>query len=327
MSRVDADLFAAHGLFAPLELEVETSGAEPQQTRYTLAQPWAVLGRDRSHRPFAWPRHEPAPRLSAGSRGQAIRGGPGQLTATGLTLDGASVRSCWLEPGQTLGLGGARVKWLTNHQQTPRFPSAGKCPGPSHGSDPLEDRVAGGPDDSNVCFEIVQGDKVVARWRMNRVLALVGTSALCRVRLNDDSVSRVHCSLVATEQGTWVIDLLSRKGVCVQGKKVPFALLRAEETVQIGEYQLRRRVGPFQADLRTAPAAVSGVLPQQTPRRTPGQEPVVVLDTGNDAVLMPLSISPDGQAAPNEHRLVVPLVQQFSACSSTCSTSSTRTSW
>jgi anti-anti-sigma factor len=48
----------------------------------------------------------------------------------------------------------------------------------------------------------------------------------------------VHCSLVLTPKGLWVIDLLGRGGTKVNGQAVPFALLNHEDELKFGRYRI-----------------------------------------------------------------------------------------
>ena len=54
-------------------------------------------------------------------------------------------------------------------------------------------------------------------WRMNRALAFIGRSPLCRVQLASQTVSKFHASLVQTDKGVWVVDLLGKEGTYVNG--------------------------------------------------------------------------------------------------------------
>ena len=72
-----------------------------------------------------------------------------------------------------------------------------------------------------VVFEVSGGSRRPVFWGMNRLLALVGGAAWCKVRLRDPRVSRFHCSLVRGPLGVWAIDLLSRGGTRVNGRSVP----------------------------------------------------------------------------------------------------------
>ena len=56
-------------------------------------------------------------------------------------------------------------------------------------------------------------------------MAVLGSSARCKVRLYDPNVSKHHCALLRTPSGLWVIDLLGRDGITVNGESVRFAPL------------------------------------------------------------------------------------------------------
>lgn len=70
-------------------------------------------------------------------------------------------------------------------------------------------------------------------------ITLVGSGADCGVRLIDPSVSSHHGSLVQTPEGTWLIDLLGKGGIKVNGLPVNHARLFPGDEVQIGASALR----------------------------------------------------------------------------------------
>ena len=76
-------------------------------------------------------------------------------------------------------------------------------------------------------------------WQMQRPVTLIGWSRQCAVQLQDDSVSRVHCSLVRTESGVWIVDLLGLAGTSVNGQPVQYARLKAGYELQIGKYRIK----------------------------------------------------------------------------------------
>ncbi len=60
------------------------------------------------------------------------------------------------------------------------------------------------------------------QWRLRRSVTLLGHLSSCHIPLLDASVSRVHASLLRTPLGVWVIDLLGKDGVEVNGERVAF---------------------------------------------------------------------------------------------------------
>lgn len=83
-----------------------------------------------------------------------------------------------------------------------------------------------------------------SRWSVRRPIAIVGSDAHCHLRFRDPTVSRVHCTLLATRAGLWITDLLGREGTWVNGERVAFRLLRQDDVVQIGGARFRVDYSP-----------------------------------------------------------------------------------
>jgi pSer/pThr/pTyr-binding forkhead associated (FHA) protein len=93
-------------------------------------------------------------------------------------------------------------------------------------------------------------------WPINRVITLVGRDDRCRITCGDENISKVHCSLLLLPTGLWVIDLLGKGGVKVNGEKVRCGLLTAESELEIGRYKLRPRY-----TIEQIPMIPSGAMP------------------------------------------------------------------
>ncbi len=111
---------------------------------------------------------------------------------------------------------------------------------------------------------------------MESQVALIGRSESCQVVLRDESVSRFHASLIRTSKGVWIVDLLAREGVSVNGVKVRWAWLDEGDEVRIGHFtfilrydappgQITRRDVPLEAG--ASPKAASGVDSSRTQGR------------------------------------------------------------
>lgn len=70
-------------------------------------------------------------------------------------------------------------------------------------------------------------------------VTLVGASRQCDLWLRDDSVSKVHASLVLTPQGLWVVDLLGRDSVLVDGRPAYWKQIRDGSLLEIGRFRMR----------------------------------------------------------------------------------------
>jgi pSer/pThr/pTyr-binding forkhead associated (FHA) protein len=73
-------------------------------------------------------------------------------------------------------------------------------------------------------------------WPIEGELALVGRSELCQLVLTEDSISRFHAALVPTPSGVWVVDLLAREGVHVNGQRVRWAWIADGDTLRMGRF-------------------------------------------------------------------------------------------
>lgn len=152
-------------------------------------------------------------------------------------------------------------------------------------------------------------------------IALVGSGTECAIRLMDPSVSSVHGSLVQTPQGTWLIDLLGKGGIMVNGRAVNHARLFPGDEAQIGASAFR--VDAMPTPLRDArakratftkpqPLPPSLIINGQEPSRpkaeavsTPVKPPE--RPKSNDAALMALSeLREDAAPSPTANALMLP---------------------
>lgn len=75
-------------------------------------------------------------------------------------------------------------------------------------------------------------------WQLRRTVTLLGHLPTCDLPLNHASVSRVHASLLRTPTSLWVIDLLGKEGVQVNGESVASARLTDRDVVRIGRFRI-----------------------------------------------------------------------------------------
>ena len=118
-------------------------------------------------------------------------------------------------------------------------------------------------------------------WEMDSLQALVGRADQCQLVLTDPSVSRQHASLVRTPMGLWVVDLLAREGVYVNGTRVRWAWLAEGDVVRLGLFtlivryenppeQIRREDVPLEAGASPpAPADVGPGVSSSPPDHQP----------------------------------------------------------
>ncbi len=147
----------------------------------------------------------------------------------------------WLDLGKSIWVGRHRV-YLEG--DVPRNTSVPELP-----QVPLVSRDFKPPNLVPVSLEFVKGGirrnggLEPARCGVNRVMVLLGRADGCKIRLLDSSVSKYHCSLIRTPRGVWVVDLLSRNGIWVNGAKVPWARLEQGDRLEVGAFVLRLHYG------------------------------------------------------------------------------------
>jgi len=100
------------------------------------------------------------------------------------------------------------------------------------------------PDDAKRPDAILQflnasiGSDRIRSWQPRRTVTLMGHLPTCDLPLNHSSVSRVHASLLRTPSGVWVIDLLGKDGVLVNGESVASARLENRDLIRIGRFRI-----------------------------------------------------------------------------------------
>ena len=89
-------------------------------------------------------------------------------------------------------------------------------------------------EESKFFLEVVGNTVSPHLWHLKHSVTLVGRSPLCQLRLPDVSVSWFHCSLVSTPQGIWVVDLMSRNGIEVNGRSCRCSRLAVGDELVLG---------------------------------------------------------------------------------------------
>lgn len=232
---MDAFLQAC-GVDPALELEVEAVGTAPA-VRYCLRQPFAILGR------------HPAADLYLDTDGlrprhvylQAIEGRIACINVSQTAAFHANDREidsfCWLMPQQVLQVGTKRVKLLSfDNVVDQKFEIR----------DPLESGSALDIYAPKIVLEITNEETpgTLKTWSTDRLLTLIGRTERCAIQLHHDLISNVHCSLVLTTTGLWVVDLLGRGGILLNEQPVRVGYLGLEDELRLGPYRLRLQDKP-----------------------------------------------------------------------------------
>lgn len=269
-------LWQACGAPGPLALEVECAGhAEPVHGSWP--HPFGVIGRDANA--------DLVIEDAAVARRQVyVQMVGGRLFWVKLRGSQDEPRFGDFGPGQPIELPPLTIRPC---DATP--PSSWSLP---EGFHPLTARVSEPDPLPAVTLQFLHGSPETTSWPMKRMLTLVGHSHLCKVKLIDARVSSIHCSLLRLPQGVWLIDLLGRDGVKVNGKSVRWARLDDGDIVQIARFVIRCEI---QAPVLSASPPLPAVAPRWpvstaafSTSPVPAEVPVQVLPPGTTDALLPL---------------------------------------
>ncbi len=137
-----------------------------------------------------------------------------------------------------------------------------------------------------ITFRIFKGDSLVRQETLSLPVIKIGKLSSSHLRLDDDSVSRMHAVIEVTGLGdVSIIDLGSTKGTYVNGQKVNKARLQSGDKVMVGNTRLEVDIGGQGAGDEEAPTRVldtggPGKRRAMSPR--PGQ-----MGTGRQSALSP----------------------------------------
>ncbi|MGA9653572.1 MAG: FHA domain-containing protein, partial [Polyangia bacterium] len=137
-----------------------------------------------------------------------------------------------------------------------------------------------------VKFQIFRGDQVVREEVLTEPVIKIGKLASSHLRLDDESVSRMHAVLeVNGPNEVQLIDLGSTRGTLVNGERVAKASLKSGDQVQFGDVRVAITFAAADAEAPTpgpvmpvAPVAPAPVAPAQysAPVRPQAPAPTLV---------------------------------------------------
>ncbi len=271
-----------------MRLEVEGPGASKADVQ-AIRQPFVVVGRDEG---VDLQLDHPA----VGRRHAYLQVIEGRLfcmdmqSRTGTVWPNGPKTMGWVRPNRPISIGPYRI-WF----QGGEGPSRGVPDGAGRGVE------AAGADHEDV-LEIDGPGRGVTIWRMRRPIVVLGRGRPSWVLLPHEDVSRIHCSIIRTENELWVVDLLGRDGITVNHRQVRFSRVTADDMIGIGPYRIRMLAPAVPGRVITVPGRVVagplGVPRHPAPHST-------ILPMG------PPPLLPAAQVEPNVAGLA-PLFQEIS---------------
>ena len=98
-------------------------------------------------------------------------------------------------------------------------------------------------------FRIFKGDQFLREETLTQPVIKVGKLSSSHLRLDDDSVSRMHAVIEVSGPGDIsIIDLGSTKGTVVNGQKVNKAKLQDGDLIVLGDIRIEMAVGQVSED-------------------------------------------------------------------------------
>ena len=153
-----------------------------------------------------------------------------------------------------------------------------------------------------VAVRFLNGKTVTGQWVVNRLVTFVGRARDCKISLAADDIDPFHCYFVLTPDGLWVVDLLSRAGVRVNGEPTRYAHLKTGDELQVGRFRLGLAYLDEAAPTRApAKATPTRSLPKLSPKSQYTPPLGTKLPTTETVVEMPAA------------RELAPAVQAFAA--------------
>jgi len=116
-------------------------------------------------------------------------------------------------------------------------------------------------------FRIFKGDQLVREERLSLSVIKLGKVPSAHLKLDDETVSRMHAIIEVNGPGdVSIIDLGSTKGTFVNGQKVNKAKLQSGDTIMVGETRIELAIGasededPTRVNQAAAPPAPADVM-------------------------------------------------------------------
>ena len=148
-------------------------------------------------------------------------------------------------------------------------------------------------------FEIYKGDQLVREEVLAQDVIKIGKLASSHLRLDDETVSRMHAVIEATGPGdVHVVDLGSTRGTTVNGERITKARLQSGDEIMFGDCRVIVTFGDALPAQATPRAAGVGVAAARRPRRRGGFAPPPPTAYAPAAAAAVRSAPPPAYAAP-----------------------------
>jgi TonB family protein len=157
-------------------------------------------------------------------------------------------------------------------------------------------------------FQIFKGDQLVREETLNEPVIKIGKLASSHLRLEDETVSRMHAVVEVTGPGELqLIDLGSTRGTMVNGERINKAILKSGDQIHFGDTRVivLFATGAADTDATPGPVAVAAQPARPAPAVTMAYAPQQPVPPAQPVA------PPQQQFAPPPAQPVAPPPQQF----------------
>ncbi|MGD9858421.1 MAG: FHA domain-containing protein, partial [Planctomycetaceae bacterium] len=176
---------------------------------------------------------------------------------TGTHWSNGATQAGWIDPNEPVSLG----PYSLTFEPVP-LPVDPEADSPDDATSDLTeselDEEAGPGNGHDLFLHFLNAGRKVRCYRVTRDVTLIGSSDGVKIHLSHPSVSNVHCSVVRTAAGLWLVDLLSADGTIVNGHIEPLASLRSGDEFQVGRFLVAVHHGENEGGGEPASAAPAG---------------------------------------------------------------------
>ena len=81
--------------------------------------------------------------------------------------------------------------------------------------------------------------KTLQEITLDKPRLLIGRNALCDIGIDHEWISRHHALVIRNDESTVIVDLKSRNGICVNGKRVENHVLINDDIISLGDHRLK----------------------------------------------------------------------------------------
>ncbi len=93
--------------------------------------------------------------------------------------------------------------------------------------------------DDEACLIVIYGRQLGKKYRFNRDKIIIGRSTKCDIHIDEESVSRSHCSIKRTGRVVTIRDMGSTNGTYVNDLQTDEVLLRDGDLIKVGQTILK----------------------------------------------------------------------------------------